>query len=265
MQAGSDLLFSQVATVNARAVCVGERIDVRRLGDRLADGPSMVACGGGYVAVFRYGAAVFFDVDDHDRQAFLTKVRDLVHEPFETPEHESVDIRFDSTSHEGAANDRLLLASASVERLQLVAGVLAKSVALAQYEEAMASRFARVEPLALELRQGRTPARSRALLRHIADALLIQHKMVGRAEITEKPELSWDNVELDRLYVKLAEEYELQDRHHALEAKLGVISDTAKTLLELVQARRSLRVEWYIVLLIVFEIGLTLYEMFSSH
>ena len=35
-----------------------------------------------------------------------------------------------------------------------------------------------------------------------------------------------------------------------------------ETALELLQTRRSLRVEWYIVILIVVEILLTLYDMF---
>ena len=44
--------------------------------------------------------------------------------------------------------------------------------------------------------------------------------------------------------------------------KLELIGDTAQTLLDLLQNRRSLRVEWYIVILIVVEIVLTLYELF---
>jgi uncharacterized Rmd1/YagE family protein len=34
---------------------------------------------------------------------------------------------------------------------------------------------------------------------------------------------------------------------------------------DLLSTRHSLRVEWYIVILIVFEILLTLYEMFIKH
>ena len=37
--------------------------------------------------------------------------------------------------------------------------------------------------------------------------------------------------------------------------------EALRVAIDLVQARRSLRVEWYIVILIVFEICLTLYEM----
>ena len=41
-----------------------------------------------------------------------------------------------------------------------------------------------------------------------------------------------------------------------------MIGRTIQTSIDLVQNRRSMRVEWYIVILIVVEIVLTLYEMF---
>jgi uncharacterized Rmd1/YagE family protein len=90
--------------------------------------------------------------------------------------------------------------------------------------------------------------------------------MVGRVETGEKPELLWEHPELERLYVRLAEEYELRDRDRdrALDRKLDVISRTVETLLGLVQTRSSLRVEWYIVLLIVAELLLTTYPLLLS-
>ena len=100
----------------------------------------------------------------------------------------------------------------------------------------------------------------RELLRHIGDTLSIQGKMVGRVEVQEKPELLWESPELEQLYLRLEDEYELQERHLALERKLELIARTAETLLELLQHKRSLRVEWYIVILILVEIMITLHE-----
>jgi len=48
----------------------------------------------------------------------------------------------------------------------------------------------------------------------------------------------------------------------ALESKLRLISRTAETALQVLQDRRALRVEWYIVILILVEILLTVYELF---
>jgi uncharacterized Rmd1/YagE family protein len=60
----------------------------------------------------------------------------------------------------------------------------------------------------------------------------------------------------------MVEEIEIPDRFEAVEAKLNMIGRTIQTSIDLVQNRRSMRVEWYIVILIVVEIVLTLYEMF---
>lgn len=56
--------------------------------------------------------------------------------------------------------------------------------------------------------------------------------------------------------------FELKERAYALGRKLELITRTAETLLDLLQAQRSLRVEWYITILIVIEIGFTIYELF---
>jgi uncharacterized Rmd1/YagE family protein len=86
--------------------------------------------------------------------------------------------------------------------------------------------------------------------------------MVGRVAVSDKPDVLWDRPELERLYARLTDEFEIPDRYEAVESKLDLIGRTIQTAVNLVQSRRSLRVEWYIVILIVFEIILTLYEMF---
>ena len=67
---------------------------------------------------------------------------------------------------------------------------------------------------------------------------------------------------MEGLFGRLQDEYEIIERHAALERKLNLISSTVQTLLEMLGSRHSLRVEWYIVILIVVEILLTLYELF---
>ena len=68
--------------------------------------------------------------------------------------------------------------------------------------------------------------------------------------------------DFDRLFTRLEDEYGLQERRLAIDRKLELISRTVETLVDLLQNQRALRVEWYIVLLIVFEIFLTLYQLF---
>ena len=142
--------------------------------------------------------------------------------------------------------------------------MLAKSVVLAHYEQRLAPILDRVERLGESLQSGRGGTERSQLLQEIGEILLIQTRTVGRAEIAEKPDLVWDDPDLDRLYVRLAAEYELRDRDTALARKLDLVAKTSELYLDLIHNRQSLRVEWYIVILILFEIALSLYAMFFA-
>ncbi len=258
-------LFAGKTAIRARALFVGERIDLRALetAQRLALAPLVVSAGTqGCAVLFRYGVVVLFDLDAVEEASFLAHLRPLVSEPLDRPETEEIGLTANSQREERVEGGMVLLHEFGVERLQIVADILAKSVVLAYYEASIANVFDRIEPLAAGLqREGRGGYRGKELLRHIGGTLLIQHKMVGRVEVSEKPEILWDRPDLERLYLRLQDEYELRERHLALERKLELISRTAETLLDLLQHKRSLRVEWYIVILIVVEILLTLYTM----
>jgi uncharacterized Rmd1/YagE family protein len=250
----------------ARALLIGERIDLRALetANRLAASPLTIAVEGGGVAVlFRYGTVILFDVQSETEQAILARLQPLVSQAQLPLETEEVEVRVVPDVAEGMDGGAVCLRDCTVERLQLVAEVLSKSVVLALYETRVADRFQRIEPLAVELEQGRHgTGRARELLRHLGRGLLSELKIVGRVEVTDKPELLWEHPEWERLYLRLAEEFEIRERHLVLGRKLELLSRTASTVLELLQNRRSLRVEWYIVILIVLEILLTLYQMF---
>jgi required for meiotic nuclear division protein 1 len=90
---------------------------------------------------------------------------------------------------------------------------------------------------------------------------LVQHRVSGHVAVAEKPDVLWDRPDLERLYGRLEDEYELKERVNLLNRKLAVITETAKVLTDIIDTRRSLRLELIIVLLILFEIVITFYQM----
>jgi len=250
----------------ARALLVGERIDLRAWGaaDTLSTNPLTVRVkGGGAATLHRYGVVVFFAVSAVDEVAFLEQLRPTVANPYATPVTEELEVRVEPGGREGVTGGVAYLPNAAVEQLQVIADILSKSTLLSLYEEKVAGEFDGLEPLALRLdTTGRIPGRSKELLQRIGSMLLVERRMVGGAEITEKPEVLWDNPALEGLFARLEDEFEIGQRHAAIERKLNVISGTAHTLLELLGSKHSLRVEWYILILILFEILLTLYQLF---
>jgi len=263
-------LFNNKRMIEARAIFLGERLDLRALeaGRSIAVAPLTLAAGeSGCSVFFRYGVVVLFGLEPIEEVSFLSQLTPMILDAYADRESEQMKIFRDDTEQDHVApNGDLYLRAFSTERVQVVADILSKSVVLAWYEKHVAAAFDRIEPLAANLQQrGRGMNRKNEFMRHIGDTLLIQHKMVGRVEVVDKPDILWERPELERLYAYLESEYELQERHRALERKLDLISKTVETQLDILNNTHMLRVEWYVVALIVFEILLTLYELFFRH
>ena len=253
-------------SLRVRALFLGERLDLRALETTslLAPQPLTVTVAEqGCAVLFRYGVVVLFEVAPLEEVAFLATLRPLLAQPFAEPDHEEVAIRVHPEERDKIQGDAIWLHSLSIERLQLVAEVLARSVVLERYERNIAGEFELIEPFAASLKRRRfSRPLTGKLLQHIGGALLSRQWMIGKVALGDKPELLWDHPELERFYARLEDEYEIRERHLVLQQKVDLIARTAETVLGLLHMRRSLRVEWYIVLLIVVEILLTLYELF---
>ncbi len=245
----------------ARAVNLADRIEVKGLDPRLSNHlPVTVAVGTGCAMLFRSGAVVFFSVDTIAQERFIHDLEPRMTGRYQTPEIERAIIRIGEV--DAVEPDALILKESTIERLQVVAEILAKSVVVARNEQTIGEAFDAIEPLARSMQRdpSRLPWKQKDLVRHMGAAMLAEHTLVDRAEVLEKPELLWDRPDLDRLYARLEDEYEIRERHLILESKLSLVSNAARTMLELTQSKRSLSVEYWIVALIVFEVLLALSE-----
>jgi uncharacterized Rmd1/YagE family protein len=215
---------------------------------------------GGTATLFKSGAVVFFGMTPVEEEDLIRGLGPRIIDPLEEREIETTQIVVKAGDEELVGTiGALQLKSADPKRLLLVAEALAVSVALAHDERRIARAFERIEPVATSLIKRQLPAGPKsALLEQIGEALLIQKRLAGRVDLDEKPDVLWDHPELERLWVKLVDEYDLPARARAIERKLVVIRETADTITDLISTRTSHRLELYIIALIAIEIALSL-------
>lgn len=265
----NNLVFNSTASIKVKAIYLGERIDTRALETTslLATAPMIFEVNKfSYAAVFRYGVVVLLDVTPIDEVSFLSKLDNFIFQKTNSPEIDNVEIILSEDGFEGIKGNSIIIKNFDLPRIQLIAELFAKNVVLSYYERSVSSSFDSIEPLAESLQKKSTLSfNSKELIKHIGETLLQLHKMVARVEVSEKPDVLWENPDLERLYAKLEDEYEIKERHQSVERKIELISRTAETVLDLLQAKRSLRVEWYIVALIVVELLFSIYDIFFKH
>jgi uncharacterized Rmd1/YagE family protein len=210
----------------------------------------------GLVTLFRYGVAVLIGLTPAEEDEVLNSLSARLTRRLALREEEIAHIVIvPDKDDQILPGGPIALRSVTPEHLIVIADALSKSVVLARDEREVAGAFELVEPFARQLAEkGRTTSGRRAILRHIGNALLVQHRVSGRFAVTEKPDVVWDRYDLERLYARLEDEYELKERAEALSRKLSVISETAEVLTDIIDTRRSFRLELIIVILIAIEL-----------
>ncbi|HZU62897.1 MAG TPA: RMD1 family protein [Novosphingobium sp.] len=244
----------------ARARLLAGRIDTRAL---VEEGRASLGVGGALTFVFRYGAVVSFVEEEAPVQRIDAALRPYLRDPVSAIEVETADI---AIARQGAdkigGEGQILLADAGEARLTLVAIVLARSVVLSRDEVLVSQAFERIAPLVEGLRAtGRTRFPIRQAMRLVGDVLAARHRVMASVQADERPDVLWDNPELDRLYARLEAEYELDERAEVLGRKFEALGDFAEVLLNIIQDKRAFRLELAIIFLIMFEIVLALMNM----
>jgi uncharacterized Rmd1/YagE family protein len=266
---GSDALKAQGNRIVVRAIEVGDRIETARLerSDLSSDNPVAFEEGeNGFVVIFRFGVIVLFGLSPLEEERVISGLKERIGRPRAQREEETVTLltpaeRDDHVSAAGVIHVR----SFSPERAIVIADALAKSVAMASDEREVALTFDNLDPVARELAEsGAVPSDRKAMLRKIGAALLVRQRVVGRVAVEEKPDVLWDRPDLERLYARMEDTFELKERASALKSKLEVMGETATALTDLLDTARSHRLEMTIVLLILFEIFITFFQMFTG-
>ena len=102
------------------------------------------------------------------------------------------------------------------------------------------------------------PILTRPLHRFIGAAIGARNEVLSVLHLLDKPDETWDDPGIDRIYQELRAEFDLADRYQSLELKLRSIQEALELVLDVARDRRLVLLELAIVLLIVFEIGLAL-------
>ena len=248
-----------------KALLLSDRIDTSNLEHDhvLSTAPLTYKFGAdGFVTLFRYGVAVLMGLTATEENEVLRGLQPRLIRPVKPSDEETVLIEIASDK-----DDQILpggpisLKTITPEHLIVIADALSKSVVLARDEREVTAVFELVEPYARQLAErGRAAAGRRTILKHVGNALLVQHRVSGRVAVAEKPDVVWDRPDLDRLYARLEDEYELKERADALSRKLAVIAETAEILTDIIDTRRSLRLEIIIVVLIAVELVIAGYQ-----
>ncbi len=218
------------------------------------------------VYLYYFGGVVFLNCSGDMITRFLDSIpqyaESLKGQP-QLPYREEYRLEIDPERKSVIANDYTVMPSFNLAFMDIICFVIAKSVALERIEERIDVVFDEVESLIGNLGRGKLELPDRDMARLASSILSFKFTSIAHIMVLDKPDITWDNPEADRLYTTMAGLFELNQRYLEIKHKSETLLDMTGVFTSLSHARRSARLEWIIIILIAIEIVLFLLEMFK--
>ncbi|TYP56670.1 RMD1 family protein [Thermosediminibacter litoriperuensis] len=211
--------------------------------------------------IFSFGSMVFLNFEHHEIMDLLEYLKDTEKN---LPPVTSLDYTDDYTlminpgKELSVSHEYTVIPEIREMYLEIIATVLAKSVALARIEDQIDDLMDAVEDIINYLETGRLNISDEKLARMSGKILGFKYNTLSYIMLLDKPEITWINEESENLYIQLVEQFELGDRYEKIRHKTETLLDITEVFTSLVHAKRGTRLEWMIIFLIAFEILLTI-------
>lgn len=146
---------------------------------------------------------------------------------------------------------------------EMVAIVLAKSVALERVEEHLVQILDSLESLIERLEKGKLQIGDKKLAIATAKVARHEYNSISYIMILDKPDITWENSVAGDFYEKMSVFFELNDRYQIIKSKTEVLNNILTGFSSISHSLRGLWVELIILLLIVVEVVLMFAELFK--
>ncbi|VBB07658.1 Hypothetical protein LUCI_2923 [Lucifera butyrica] len=220
---------------------------------------------GKQVYIFNFGSLVFVNCQNHDITdvvQYIKKIEKNVTDanPFEFNDDYQLEV---NPSEPPVVNNDCLIVEAREEyHGEVIATILAKSVALEKTEFELEALLDDVETVVTYLKKGQLTLSDEQLAKLSGRILGFKFNTISYIMLLDKPYITWINESAGALFDKLAVLFELTDRYESIRQKTEILMDITEVFSGLAHAKRGNRLEWAIIILISIELILSLVQTF---
>lgn len=217
-----------------------------------------------FVFIFSFGSIVLINVPESDMPTLLKYIKgfepelDLNHWNQYMDEYE---IRVGQVNVPVISDTCAIIPQYERFYTELVAIIIAKSVAMEKSEFELGKILDRLEAMIDRLERGKLRLGNRALAQTTARVTRHQYNTINYIMILDKPDITWTNSDASLFYEKMSEFFELSDRYTVLTKKTDMLNNIISGFSSISHFVSGMVVEWIIVLLIVVEVILMILDL----
>lgn len=213
--------------------------------------------------VFHFGSIVTFNMSDDEMKSLIEYLSKLDQGIITNSIYsEDFEVIVDSNHESSLAYNSFITNSLKDFHLSMLATVLGKSIALEKIENDVDVLSDEIEKIIELLDNGILKLKDESLSKLSAKVLRHKYHTLSYITLLEKPDITWENEEAQKLFLKSSDLFELEDRYDVLRHKSEVLLDIIETFSDLSRARKVSILQWLLIIFIVFQVIITLLDKF---
>lgn len=217
------------------------------------------------VFFFSHGSCICWGLKKPQEQKLLEQIKEYEINPLITPQLDQFCFRYGEEvsidSHERFKIDVITLDSDNPQIKLAISYGLAQSIKLEAFEDSIQEAIKKNSHLPEEIaRNGIVSLTRRSLFQRIGEIFIARSSINLSSEYLETPEFFWRNPNLEPFYIMTKNFLDIPIRVTALNQKLDVLQELLDILNSQIQHRHSSLLETIIILLILIEIVISLFQ-----
>lgn len=250
------------------AYCLAQRFNINSLAKifsetsliRVIKGAILIENDEDCSVIFSYGAVVHWNIDAEQQHKLHELLLSHAENPLKTLEEDHFTYTF-GCAQTRIVEDHIELESANPMLLFSLAQGMAQSIKLASFETNAITTINDTSyiPRSLAL-NGRIKLSRQEIAKIRGQLFLTKSDIILNYDLLDKPDFFWEYPEYEEYYAIAANYLEIAPRTDVLSKKLETIHELFEMLADEQKHRHSSILEWIIIGLIAFEIGMTIVE-----
>ncbi len=217
------------------------------------------------ILVFSFGSIVFINSDKKHTEIFMKYIKKIKTDiDIEHYEKFKDDYALHLTEGEEleCTDEYVQVPQNDLFYPELIAIVIAKSVALERIEEQLGKILDNIEIKIDNLEKGKLNIGNKELAKTISRIVRHEYNTIAYIMILDKPDITWISSNASLFYEQMSDFFELNDRYEVIKNKTEILKSIVDGLADISSSIRGLFLEWIIIILIVIEVILMFLDLF---
>lgn len=215
-----------------------------------------------WIYIYHYGSIVFINMATPEIEVMLNRLKEIdislksSNETFEDEYRLEVDEKYEYVLY----NDLMTSNKFRPYYIDTISLVLSKSISLERIEAGTDRLLDSVEKIINLLDKGKFNISEKEITRTSAKVLRFKYNTISYLMLLDKPKSAWINQDIENFFIELTVLFDLENRYKIITHKTSILQDITDVFSSLTHERKSTKLELMVIILILFELLISIIE-----